>query len=234
MLEPGAIARSLQAILQDQDNVVVRLADVVGVDWAARAVLTAEGDPIPFDTLVLAAGAVTSDYGIEGVEEHAFPLESPDEALQLRSHVLACFEQADAHPELVEAGILTFVVVGGGPTGVELAGALIELIDRVLRKDFPRVDVERARVVLWRPPATSSAPSAPSPSATPTRPCGPGASRCDSTRRWWRPAPPPSTSVTTSSPPAPSCGPRAYGPTPWPTPSGWCRPVAGGSWSTTT
>ncbi len=148
MLDPGAIARSLRAILQDQDNVVVRLATVVGVDWPRRRVLLAEGDPVPFDTLVLATGAVTSHYGIDGVEEHAFPLKSTDEALKLRSHVLACFEQADADPGLVEQGVLTFVVVGGGPTGVELAGALMELIQRVLRKDFPRVEVDRARVVL--------------------------------------------------------------------------------------
>ena len=148
MLDPGAIARSLRAILQDQDNVVVRLATIVGVDWDTPAVISAEGDTIPFDTLVLATGAVTSDYGIEGVKEHAFPLKSTDEALQLRSHVLACFEQADANPALVDNGILTFVVVGGGPTGVELAGALAELIQRVLRKDFPRVDIGRARVML--------------------------------------------------------------------------------------
>ena len=148
MLDPGAIARSLRAILQDQGNVTVRLGTVVGVDWTQRLVGTAEGAPIPFDTLVLATGAVTSDYGIVGVEEHAFPLKSTDEALRLRSHVLARFEQADVHPELIEEGILTFVVVGGGPTGVELAGALMELIHKVLRKDFPRVPVGRARVVL--------------------------------------------------------------------------------------
>ena len=149
MLDPAAIARSLRAIFQDQGNVVVRLATVVGVDWDARVLLTAEGaPPVTFDTLVLATGAVTSDYGITGVEEHAFPLKTTDEALKLRSHVLACFEQADADPGLVEHGILTFVVVGGGPTGVELAGALVELIHRVLRKDFPRVAVDRARVVL--------------------------------------------------------------------------------------
>ncbi|MBW3642380.1 MAG: NAD(P)/FAD-dependent oxidoreductase [Actinobacteria bacterium] len=148
MLDPGAIARSLRAILQDHDNVAVRLATVVGVDWERSEVRTAEDDRIPFDVLVLATGAVTSHYGIPGVEEHAFPLKSTDEALRLRSHVLACFEQADADPSLLDEGVLTFVVVGGGPTGVELAGALTELIGRVLRKDFPRVDVERARVVL--------------------------------------------------------------------------------------
>lgn len=148
MLEPGAIARSLRAILRRQHNAEVRLATVVGVDWDGRAVLTSEGDPIGFDVLVLAAGAVTSDYGIAGVAEHAFPLKSPEEALRLRTHVLERFERADADRTLVDAGELTFVVVGGGPTGVELAGALVELIDRVLRHDFPRVDIDRARVLL--------------------------------------------------------------------------------------
>ncbi|MGI9119593.1 MAG: NAD(P)/FAD-dependent oxidoreductase [Acidimicrobiales bacterium] len=148
MLEPGSIARSLRAVLRRQANVEVRLATVVGVDWAERRILVQEGQPISFDTLVLAAGAVTSDYGIDGVEEHAFPLKSPEEALALRTHILECFERADADPALINGGELTFVVVGGGPTGVELAGALVELFDRVLRRDYPRVDVDRARVVL--------------------------------------------------------------------------------------
>jgi NADH dehydrogenase len=148
MLDPAAIARSLRAILRRQANAEVRLGTVTGVDWDASQVVVNEGEPIPFDILVLAAGAVTSDYGIEGVAEHAFPLKSPEEALRLRHHVLERFERADADPALIDAGELTFVVVGGGPTGVELAGALVELIDNVVRKDFPGLDVDRARVVL--------------------------------------------------------------------------------------
>ncbi len=148
MLDPAAIARSLRAILRGQDNVEVRLGDVVGVDWEAKQVLVSQGNPLPFDILVLAAGAVTSDYGIEGVAEHAFPLKSPEEALALRHHVLQCFERAAADPALIDSGELTFTVVGGGPTGVELAGALVELIDNVVRKDFSGVDVDRAHVVL--------------------------------------------------------------------------------------
>ena len=148
MLDPAAIARSLRAILRRQPNAEVRLGTVTGVDWDARLVLVAEGDPLPFDYLVLAAGAVTSDYGIDGVAQHAFPLKSPEEALRLRRHVLERFERAMAQRALVDAGELTFVVVGGGPTGVELAGALVELIDNVVRKDFPGLDVDRAHVVL--------------------------------------------------------------------------------------
>ncbi len=148
MLDPAAIARSLRAILRRQANVEVRLGTVTGVDWAAKLVLLADGTPIAFDTLVLATGAVTSDYGIEGVAEHAFPLKSPEEALRLRHHVLERFERALADPARIESGELTFTVVGGGPTGVELAGALVELIDNVVRKDFPGLDVDRAHVVL--------------------------------------------------------------------------------------
>lgn len=148
MLDPAAIARSLRAIFRRQANVEVRLGHVTGVDWDAKQVVVAEGDPIPFDVLVLAAGAVTSDYGIEGVAEHAFPLKSPEEALRLRHHVLARFERAVADPVLIDSGELNFVVVGGGPTGVEMAGALVELIDNVVRKDFRSVDVDRAHVVL--------------------------------------------------------------------------------------
>lgn len=148
MLDPSSIARSLRAILRRQANVEVRLGEVTGVDWDTDLVQVAEGDPIAFDILVLAAGAVTSDYGIDGVAEHAFPLKSPGEALRLRHHVLARFERAVAEPGLIDHGELTFVVVGGGPTGVEMAGALVELIDNVVRKDFPGLDVDRAQVVL--------------------------------------------------------------------------------------
>ena len=148
MLEPGAVARSLRSILRRQSNATVRLATVLGVDWKTHQVLVDEGDAVPFDTLVLAAGAVTSDYGIEGVEEHAFPLKTPEEALRLRGHVLERFERTDAEPARIEEGELTFVVVGGGPTGVELAGALTELFHGVLRKDFPRLAIDRAHVVL--------------------------------------------------------------------------------------
>lgn len=148
MLDPAAIARSLRAVLRRQANVDVRLGTVTGVDWDERRVLFARGEALAFDVLVLAVGAVTSDYGIRGVADHALPLKSAEEALQLRHHVLARFERASADPSLVDSGELTFVVVGGGPTGVELAGALIELIDNVMRKDFPELDVDRASVVL--------------------------------------------------------------------------------------
>jgi NADH dehydrogenase len=93
-------------------------------------------------------GSSTSDFGIPGVDEHAYPLKTLPDAVRLRNHILNCFERADACPELVDTGILTTVLAGGGPTGVELAGALSELIGQNLARDFPHLDVTQARVVL--------------------------------------------------------------------------------------
>jgi NADH dehydrogenase len=97
---------------------------------------------------VFAAGATTNDFGVPGVRELAFPLKKLDDALALRIHIIKVFEEVDANPSLIEKGALNFVVVGGGPTGVEMAGALQELISMVLHKDYPKLDTARARVIL--------------------------------------------------------------------------------------
>ena len=98
----------------------------------------------------MAAGATVNDFGIPGVAEHGFPLYVLPDAVRLRNHILGRFEAADADPSLVDDGDLTFVVVGGGPTGVEVAGALVELIDKVLHRDFrgPASTSVAAHVVL--------------------------------------------------------------------------------------
>ena len=147
-LEPEEIAHAVRGIFQRQKNFHFRLGAVVGVDRAAKAVLLEDGHRIPFDYLVLATGVATNFFGIEGGEAHSFPLKSLPEAVALRSHIIGQFEQADRDSSLLEQGALTFVVVGGGPTGVEMAGALVELFQMVLRKDFPHLPLERARVVL--------------------------------------------------------------------------------------
>ena len=124
---------------------------VTRVDLDARRVDLEEGPSLEYDHLVLAAGAVTNTYGIPGVAEHGFGLKSISDALALRSHVLRQFERASVSPQLIDDGALTVVVAGGGPTGVELAGGITELVERVLAKDFPSLDVRRARVVLVEP-----------------------------------------------------------------------------------
>lgn len=147
-LEPEEIAHTVRGIFHNQSNFHFRLGTVTGVDWAEESVLLADGDRIGYDYLVLAAGASTNFFGVEGAEAHGFELKSLDDALHLRSHIMRQFEHVDQDPSLLDSGALTFVVVGGGPTGVEMSGALIELFQKVLRKDFPQLPVEQARVVL--------------------------------------------------------------------------------------
>jgi NADH dehydrogenase len=147
-LNAADVGYPVRGIFHGQPNVSFRHARVTGVDWA-RSLVELDGDePLPFDYLVVGAGAVTHYFGIPGASDYGYPLYTLDDAIALRNHILECFEAADADPSLVDDGVLTFVVVGGGPTGVEVAGALAELFTNVLRKDFPRLDVSRARVVL--------------------------------------------------------------------------------------
>ncbi|HEY7684649.1 MAG TPA: NAD(P)/FAD-dependent oxidoreductase [Gemmatimonadales bacterium] len=147
-LEPEEIAKPVRAILRGQKNLEFRLACVTGIDLGARRVLT-DGHPIPYDFLVVAAGAQTNFFGLAGVEQHGFGLKDVADAVKIRNHVLTCFERAmlEPNPEWRRA-LLTFVVVGGGPTGVEMAGALSELIRLVLVKDYPRLNLKDVRVLL--------------------------------------------------------------------------------------
>ncbi len=147
-LQPGNITQPARHIFHGQANFDFRLGKVVGVDFASRQVLLDVGRPVWYDTLVLAAGASTDYFGVEGAQRFGFPLKNVPDAINLRSHILERFEAASRNPALVEKGALTFAIVGGGATGVETAGALVELFDRVLRRDFPGLDVGRARVVL--------------------------------------------------------------------------------------
>ncbi|HWB70825.1 MAG TPA: NAD(P)/FAD-dependent oxidoreductase [Egibacteraceae bacterium] len=147
-LDAQNIAHALRGIFQDADNVDFRLAQATGVDFGERCVTVDAGDQIPYDFLILAAGATTETLGIQGVREHAYPLKTLSDAVRLRDHILRRFEQVDKDPTLVADGALTFVVVGGGPTGVEVCGALVELFDHVLARDFRNLDLAEARIVL--------------------------------------------------------------------------------------
>lgn len=147
-LNAADVAYAVRGILRSAPNTAFRQATVTGVDWGARRVELHDGSSLPFDFLVVAAGATANFFGIEGAADHALPLYTLADAAALRNHVLACFEAADADPSLVADGVLTFVVVGGGPTGVEVSGALAELFQVVFRRDFPRLDVGAARILL--------------------------------------------------------------------------------------
>jgi NADH:ubiquinone reductase (H+-translocating) len=147
-LMEGQITQPARHIFQDQDNFEFRMAQAVGVDFDARELLVEPGPPVGYDYLILAAGASTAYFGVEGAQEFGFPLKNIPDAINLRSRILERFEAASANPALIEEGALRFVIVGGGATGIETAGALVELIGRVLSRDFHALDVSRAEVIL--------------------------------------------------------------------------------------
>jgi len=147
-LEPEAIAYPARAILRRYDNTSFLMTEVHGVDFDRKQVQTDRG-PIAYDYLVLAAGSANNYFGDEALADKTFGMKDIDEAERLRNHALLAFERAVSERDpAMRAALLTFVIVGGGPTGVELAGAFIELIRHVLRKDYPMLDVSQARVIL--------------------------------------------------------------------------------------
>jgi len=148
-LDTGDVAYPIRVIFGKADNVTFRMASVTGVDWDRREVLVAETTPLPFDSLIVATGATARFFGIPGASEYSFPLYTLTDARRLRDHILRRLEDVDADPEGSGAqGALTFVVVGGGPTGVEVAGALAELLDVAVRHDGFRFDRTAGRIIL--------------------------------------------------------------------------------------
>ncbi len=147
-LEPSEIAHAVRGIFHRQKNFDFRLGEVTGIDLAARTLSFSSGEPVSWDYLILAPGATNNDFGIPGVAEHAIFLKTLQDALALRDHVIKQFEAANVDPSLIEQGALNFVLIGGGATGVEMAGALVELIGHVLRRDYPHLQVDLARIIL--------------------------------------------------------------------------------------
>jgi len=143
------IAQPVRAILSQKRNLTVLMAEVSRLDLAARQVYLKDHGPIAYDYLVLALGAVTSYFGHDDWARFAPGLKSLDDALNIRREILLAFEKAEAEPdEARRKELMTIVVVGGGPTGVELAGTFAELTRTVLKKDFDRIDPTKARVLL--------------------------------------------------------------------------------------
>lgn len=153
-LEPGYIAQPVRMILRRRKNVHFLLARVASVDVEKKVVKTAgyEHDSvrmIPYDFLILATGSVSRYFGIPGAAEHAFALKTMEDGIKLRNQILQCFEDAWPEPDEVRRRrFLTFAVVGGGPTGVEYAGALSELIYGPLAKDFRGMNIGEPRIIL--------------------------------------------------------------------------------------
>jgi NADH dehydrogenase len=148
-LSPANIAAPLRSVLRRQRNARVLLAEVSGFDLAGRRVLLSGGDAIRYDSLIVAAGARHHYFGHPEWEKYAPGLKTLEDATAMRRRILLAFEQAERAPDPdARRGLLTFVVVGGGPTGVELAGAVGDLARATLRFDFRDINPATARVLL--------------------------------------------------------------------------------------
>jgi NADH:ubiquinone reductase (H+-translocating) len=151
-LEPEEVASPVRSIVRGAHNVTFQLGEVTNVDSAAKVVRVKSNGherEFPYDYLVLSPGSTTTFFGLKDVKDRAFGLKSLDEAVQLRNHVLTMFERAATEPDPdVQQALMTVVVVGGGPTGLEMSGALSELFKQVFPKDYPNLDLIKARVVL--------------------------------------------------------------------------------------
>jgi NADH dehydrogenase len=148
LLEPSSVGHPLRDLFHDQENARVHLDEVTGIDLAKREVTFAELKPYAYDYLVLALGAEVTFFGTAGAAEHAFPMYTLEDAIRLKEHVLKKWEAADKDDELATDGALHIVVVGGGPTGVESAGALAELYSSNFVKDYPDLHSDHARITL--------------------------------------------------------------------------------------
>jgi NADH dehydrogenase len=148
LLEPAAVGHPLRDLFHDQPNATVHEATVVEIDTEARRVTFAEMPPLAYDHLVLALGASVNFFGVEGAGDHSFPLYTLADAVRLKEHVLERWEAADRDPELVDDGVLNVVFVGGGPTGIESAGAFAELYRSEFAKDYPHLPQDRIRLIL--------------------------------------------------------------------------------------
>ena len=147
-LEPEQVAKPVRAILRSQKNLSFRVAEVRAVDFARQRVVTAE-ESFPYDYLILAIGGQTTFYGLAGVQRYGFSLKSLQDAIRIRNHILACCEKAVLEKDLLSRmALLTFAVGGGGSAGVEMAGALAELVYHVLVKDYPELERDQLRVLL--------------------------------------------------------------------------------------
>jgi NADH:ubiquinone reductase (H+-translocating) len=152
ILSEGQIAPAIRDVLRNHRSLNVVLADVVRIDTEARVVHAdefGEALAVGYDSLIVAGGSTTSYFGHDEFHAYASGMKSLDDALALRGQIFGAFERAEAEADdTARQALMTFVVIGGGPTGVEMAGQLVELSRRALRRNYRRIDPADARVVL--------------------------------------------------------------------------------------
>lgn len=148
LLNAEDVGAPVRSIFRHQENVNFHLGMVTGIDVAGRKITLEDGHETTYDYLVLAGGATVNYFGTPGAAEHAFPLYTMMNAVKLRNQVMERFEVADRDPAIIDDGGLNFVVVGGGPTGVETAGALSDLFYNLLPRDYHQLATKDARIIL--------------------------------------------------------------------------------------
>jgi NADH dehydrogenase len=142
------VAFSLRALFRNHPNADVKLAEIASIDPASGTVTAIDGQQWSGDAIVLAAGSQPNFFGTPGADRNSFPLYSLDDATRLRSRIIAVFEDADRDPSRLDRGALNFVVIGGGPTGVETAGALADMIRQTMTVEYRDLVVTRAEIHL--------------------------------------------------------------------------------------
>lgn len=147
-LSTEEVASSLRQYFAGKSNIDVKMAEACALDPTTRTVKTKQGESYQGDFLILAAGSVANFFDTRGADQHTFPLYTLHDAKRLRSRIISVFEDADRNPKLVEKGALNFVIVGAGPTGTEIAGALADMFNEVLPKEFSDLAVKSARIYL--------------------------------------------------------------------------------------
>src|SRR5215469_3231110 len=148
-LGPAEVGFPIRELLHGRKNIAFHQAAVRSVDLPRKQVVAEGLEAIHYDYLILALGAVVNYFQTPGADQHAFPLYTMDDALRLKEHTLRTFEAVDKNPAVVDEGALTFCVVGGGSTGVEIAGAVSELLHVELAEDYPNLPVDKAQVLLY-------------------------------------------------------------------------------------
>jgi NADH:ubiquinone reductase (H+-translocating) len=148
-LGPTEVGFPIRDLLHGHKNITFHQGVVKSVDLAQKRVVMDGVAAIPYDYLVLALGAVVNFFHTPGADQYALPLYTMDDAIRLKEHILKKLEAVDKNPALMDDGALNFCVVGGGPTGVELAGALVELLRAELKEDYPNLPIDDAQVFLY-------------------------------------------------------------------------------------
>jgi NADH:quinone reductase (non-electrogenic) len=147
-LEPEDIVCPLRSVFHRYPNIHIMLSEVVGIDFSRKEIHTRQ-HRMGYDYLIISLGSQAYYYGVEVAGEHAFPLKDIEDAVSLRNHILCMFESASSiSDEKLRQRMLTFAIVGGGPKGIEFCGALVELVRKPLKRDYPNLDMDQVRIIL--------------------------------------------------------------------------------------